>query len=86
MYDRWDTERLALAYDNRMWKILAKHAFRIDVKLLFEMNATFADLQSMLKAKLNSFWRDVLKVWCNYNYKNPLDTCKVTMEVTRLRF
>ncbi len=74
-------KRLTLADDNCMWKILAKHAFKIDVKLLFEINATFADLQSILKTNLNSFWRDVLKAWCDYNYKDPMDKYSIQHQV-----
>ena len=74
-------KRLTLADDNCMWKILAKHAFKIDVGLLFEMNATFTDLQNILKANVNSFWRDVLKAWCEYNYKNPIDKYSVQHQV-----
>ena len=74
-------KRLMVADNNCMWKILAQNIFKIEVSVLFEMNATFVDLQNLLKTKLNSFWRDVLRAWCDYNYKNSIDKYSIQQQV-----
>ncbi len=75
-------KRFMLADNKCMWKVLAQNTFRIqDTGLLFEMNATFVDLQNLLKARVNSFWIDVLKAWCDYNHKNPIDKYSIQQQV-----
>ncbi len=41
----------------------------------------FKDLEKFIPGKLNLFWTDVLKSWCEYNYNNPNDRFSVLEQI-----
>ncbi len=75
-------KRILLAGNNCVWKALIQNGLKIDIDLLFEINICFKDLLKFVPGKLNTFWTDVLKSWCDYNYNNPLDKFSVQNQMS----
>ncbi len=74
-------KRIMMAENNCVWKLFAQNCLKLDIKLLFEVNISFKDLEKVIPGKLNLFWKDVLKSWCEYNHCNPMDKFAIQNQV-----
>ena len=48
--------------------MFVQNKFKIDIKWIFDMHASFDDLQKITGTELNTFWKEVLQSWCDLNH------------------
>ena len=56
--------------ENEFWQIQLRSCFNVPVNMLLQMNCNYMHLLRFLKPNVNIplIWRDILQIWCSYNY------------------